>query len=98
MSQVDQNIADLLNSISRGADGAIDKLHDLVRHEVSAAASVAFVAMVNRLRMQGMELTEYGQQSEDEIHYRAPLVLDGERKVLVLALDIVVTAGIIPKV
>lgn len=96
MNKSNENIEDLIESIERGADGAVEKLHDLVRHEVSLAAGAAFAMVVDKLRVNGLNLIEYGVQSEGEIHYRAPLTLEGERKTLVLALDIVITAGVIP--
>lgn len=97
MSQLDANSLNLLKSIDLGADGAIEKLHNLVRHEVATAAIPAFGAVIKELRARGIGFEEYGRQTEDEIHYRAPLVLDGEEITLVLALDIVITAGVIPK-
>lgn len=97
MNQASENYEDLVRSIGAGADGAVERLHDLVRQEVSAAAGAAFVLIVNKLRMDGLDLMEYGVQSEDEIHYRAPLVSGGDSKTLVLALDVVVTVGVIPQ-
>lgn len=60
---------------------------------VSKVASEAFNGVVAELRLRGIELVEYEEQTEAGPHYRAPLLAEITTRQFVFALDIVVSVG-----